>query len=409
MMHIDNFSNTISIPIVFSFNDEYSKFFGVALQSIIDNSSQDFKYNIFALVSDVSEDNKDLLLDMLPTNFNLTFWDINKVIPSEFKNIELFETQYYTKDIYYRLFIPYLFQGYEKVLYLDSDVVVEEDIKNLNYDLSRAQIMAALDTIVPYLDERPARVEHMQNVLGLEHPNNYCNSGVILFNLKNIDLKDYTQKLKKAFQIKELLFPDQDILNQIFQNNIKFLPRKWNFNSSPYISEGFYKKISGDFEADFLEAKKKPSLIHFTSQWKPWNHTKCRNYEKFWKYARKTAFYEEILAHKNTLGDIDLLKLIELYMKIKNGEKILLWGASIFLTNFFKLTKLKSDNIIGIIDINEEKIGTELNGYPIYSPNKIKELNPKEIIITIISNNCKKSITEELSNQKINVKLSSLI
>lgn len=398
-----------NIPIVFSFNMEYAKFFGVALQSIIDNSSSDYQYDIYALSSDIREDDKELLSDMLPDNFKLTFWNMDEHLPDEFKDTKLLETKYYTKDIYYRLFIPYLFKGYEKVLYLDSDIVVEEDIKNLNYDLSNAQIMAALDTIIPYLDDRPARFEHMTNILGLENPYNYCNSGVILFNLKNIDLDEYTKKLKKAFQIEELLFPDQDILNQIFQGNIKFLPRKWNFNSSPYVGKGFYEKITGDFQKDFIEAKKKPSLIHFTSQWKPWNHTKCRNYEKFWKYARKTVFYEEILSHKQMLGDIDLLKLTNLYLKIRNGERILLWGASIFLTNFFKLTRLKSDNILGIIDINEEKIGTELNGYTIYPPTKIKDLNPEEIIITIISNNCKDSIKEMLIEQKINVKLSSLI
>ena len=66
----------------------------------------------------------------------------------------------------------------------------------------------------------------MKNIMKIQNEENYFNSGMIMFNIKNIKLSEYRKKLFKAFEIEDLLYPDQDILNIIFENRVKFLETK---------------------------------------------------------------------------------------------------------------------------------------------------------------------------------------
>lgn len=90
---------------------------------------------------------------------------------------------------------------------------------------------------------------------------------------------------------------------------------------------------------------------------------------------------------------IELLLLVELY-KHKN-EKIMFWGASIFLENFIKRYKIKSSNILGIIDKNPNRQGGKIGFYNIFSPDEIKNIKPDLIILTI--KNRHQSIHRELT------------
>ena len=83
------------------------------------------------------------------------------------------------------------------------------------------------------------------------------------------------------------------------------------------------------------------------------------------------------------------------------------WGASMFLENFLKNTKLKNKNILGIIDKNETMQGKQFYNYKIYSPEKLPELAPESIILTIQNNNPKiyKEIQDFISNNYPNIKL----
>ena len=55
------FENKKALPIVFSFNNEYSKYFAVALKSLIDNTNNQLFYDIVVFSSDISERNIKLL------------------------------------------------------------------------------------------------------------------------------------------------------------------------------------------------------------------------------------------------------------------------------------------------------------------------------------------------------------
>ena len=78
------------------------------------------------------------------------------------------------------------------------------------------------------------------------------------------------------------IFVDQDVLNSVCFNKVKFIDKKYNH------FPGFSKKNN------------QKSIIHYIIN-KPWQNPKNPLSELFWKYAKLTPFYEEII-YTNTLN-----------------------------------------------------------------------------------------------------------
>ena len=104
----------------------------------------------------------------------------------------------------------------------------------------------------------------------------------------------------------------------------------------------------------------------------------------------KLLFFIKLLMEMPTVALLPILIKIKelkllLILLFDKKNKIILWGASNFLANFLKKHKIHNTNILGIVDRNENKNGSELNGLTIYSPNKVKELSPNRIVVSIIN------------------------
>ena len=75
----------------------------------------------------------------------------------------------------------------------------------------------------------------------------------------------------------------------------------------------------------------------------------------------------------------------QIFSEIAGGNRVILWGASKFIINFIKEYKINNKNIIGFIDKDPQKWGKFIEDYQIYPPEKLKELNPQKIVITIVN------------------------
>lgn len=400
-------SNALSI--VFAFNNDYFQYFGVTLTSIIKNSNPQKYYDIVVLHTDIEEKNRILLETLLPSNFSLRFFNINEYYFDYFKNYNSELPNYWSKEIFYRLFIPFIMQGYKKVLYLDCDVIINRNIDDIfNIDFDDKEIIAVRDTISPVLnlDKNKERKDYITNILKLNNPETYFNSGLILFNISKIDINQYIKNLKNVLTINEFLFPDQDILNKIFENNAKLISQSWNFCYGTLIwNRGYKNEVSGEFKKDFLQALNNPRIIHYTSPKKPWDSMDEEMFNVFWKYARKTHFYEELMYKmckttvKNTLAEE--MKYINLLTLTQAEKGVIFWGASLFLEDFIARYPISNENVLGIIDKNICKQGKFLGKYQIFSPEVLKELKPNKIIVTIV-NSAEERIKEIKSYLKDN-------
>ena len=114
------------IPICFATDDNYVPFLTVALASLLDNSSKDNFYKIYVLTSHLSQENMDSILKQQKENSSIEFVQLSKELD---KVQDMFHLRdYYSKETYYRIFIPNLFPQYQKVLYLDCDITVLGDV-----------------------------------------------------------------------------------------------------------------------------------------------------------------------------------------------------------------------------------------------------------------------------------------
>lgn len=126
----------------------------------------------------------------------------------------------YTKAALARLYLADLLPDEEKVLYLDTDLLVLDNVTEL-FDINIS------DYYIAGVIDQGAKTNLMTPNIDTDRQH-YINSGVILLNLEKIRKDNKTKELDKYLNTHKLLYPDQDTLNIIFKNNILFLDNKYN-------------------------------------------------------------------------------------------------------------------------------------------------------------------------------------
>lgn len=289
------------IPVFFAVDNGYIPFLGVALKSLIDNTSKKNKYAIKILYTSVTEENKARIKKYEKENISIEFVDLNKQL-EEIKE-KLYTRNYFSNTTYYRLFIPELYPEYDKAVYIDSDTICLADIVDLyNVDMEDNLIAAVPDGVVQTID--PFK-DYVERVVGVADYNKYFNAGVIVMNLK--ELRKYKFEEKFIYMLGKIRFEvaqDQDYLNRLCKGRVKMIDYSWN-----------RMPIMGKRDGDI-------NLIHYNLGAKPWYFDDVLYQEYFWKYAEKTEFYNEIkeIGAKYTdadkeKDDANSAKLIELAQK----------------------------------------------------------------------------------------------
>ena len=277
------------IPIFFSSDDNYIPFLSVAINSLISNASKEYNYEIIILNSGLSSDNMEKISKYDKENIKIKFEDVRPKIKDIVKDLELRLRDYYYISIFYRLFIPSLFKEYKKVIYLDADIVLVDDISKLyNEEIDEFLVAGVPDEVV---NNNVYFREYSVKSLDLE-PGNYFNSGVLLMNLEKFREEKIEEKFlhilsKYNFDV---IAPDQDYLNFLCKGKVKYINRGWDRMPNP----------DETFNDNDLH------LIHFNMFQKPWNYDNVLYEEYFWKYANDTEFYNEIslMRGKYTAEDI---------------------------------------------------------------------------------------------------------
>ena len=117
------------IPIFFAVDDRYVPYLATAMRSLMYNASKSYKYRVFVLIDSLGAQHRANLLSMQNEYFTVDFVNVGEQLNR--LGTKLHMRDYYTKATYYRFFIPELFPQYDKVVYLDCDIVVFGDISRL--------------------------------------------------------------------------------------------------------------------------------------------------------------------------------------------------------------------------------------------------------------------------------------
>ncbi len=282
--------NLPEVPIFFATDDNYVPFLAVAMTSLLVNASKNHFYKIYILTTSLKREYAEqlqlIVKDCAPDNASLDFVSLRDEMEKSQGAFHL--RHYYSRETYCRIFIPRFFPQYEKVLYLDCDIVVTGDISELyNTEIGDNLVAAAPEEVMADFDVYGTYVE---KALGISR-SKYFSAGILLINAElyrkeNIEGKFIELMNRFVFRVTQ----DEDYLNVLCKDRVKWLPLEWN--KSAYAVEG---------RAKFDSTKLK--IIHYKINWKPWHYDNVLYEEYFWMYAQQTFLYDNILKIKASYSD----------------------------------------------------------------------------------------------------------
>ena len=173
---------------------------------------------------------------------------------------------------YYRLMIPKLINE-ERVLYLDSDIIVNGPLYDFYYsNLNGAPVGVVKDYGLgeyfpfPYLDASVSK--------------KYFNSGVLLIDCakwRNEGLVDTLLQTVEEYG-DQVLYGDQCILNIVLREKAKY----YSFSENAQVQ--YIEKIKRQHNIKKINLDVIPTIIHYASQHKPWDNQNPTLFEreKYW-------------------------------------------------------------------------------------------------------------------------------
>ena len=227
------------IHVCFSLHDKtgrYSKFTGTTILSIFENTNSEVTIHILHDNS-LTAENRDKFIYLAGRYGQyMKFYNVEKSCADKIAEInELIpavKDSYFTVGAFYRLFTPVLFPSdVDKIIYLDSDIIVNLDLKELwKIDLGD-KILAAVPEILSYKTKKIMNAGFPLCADGIVKFEDYFNSGVLLMDLnlfRNAESAIMQGIRFCAQNFRYIGYVDQDVLNYCFSTKALNLPSKFN-------------------------------------------------------------------------------------------------------------------------------------------------------------------------------------
>lgn len=250
--------------IVMSSDERYSKHLEVVLLSSAMNASDSSELHFHILDGGLSEKSKSRIEAVTyPFGCGLTF---HSEVQPEYADYSVTSERMST-TAYYRISIPDMLpKTAERALYLDCDLVVEDDLLQLDtVSFQETEGIAAVQDI------SRKSIRGQRKTPGVP-PGCYFNSGVLLFNLPFWRLDNTSQKVRE-YKLKYsdvLTTNDQCALNGVLWKNWRRLSPSWNQQSGIYRQRVGDRSSVGWSKEDIKKAISSPKIIHYVGRRKPW-------------------------------------------------------------------------------------------------------------------------------------------
>ena len=244
------------INICLSFDEKYAQHAAVTMVSLMKNCSRNIHFYIIdSEPSGITESRSKIvkLVEMYGAKISFRTIDL-----SVFKGFPVWKPMQDSPNKYvpyYRLCLADLLPEIERIIYLDTDIVVQGDIAKL-YDLEFAK-----DQFIAGVNDMDS--EELKEKISTSA---YINSGVILFDLATIrriklNVVEESIKILQNFRERISLNIDQDLINIIFNDHIRLLDISWNAQSVG---------TPRGFKLGYDDKSIEKNIIHFIASHKPW-------------------------------------------------------------------------------------------------------------------------------------------
>ena len=304
------------ISIVFASDDNYAQHIAVAIASIMAKTKE--KVCFYVINDNISKDKIEKLRDTAVT-FK-TKIEFISVPEDKFSNVYL--SGHVSKAAYFRLALADILPNdIEKVIYLDVDLLVYDDIKKMwQIDLKNLPLAAVPDYGIM---ASPRLCKQKADVIGLPVGEKYFNSGVLVVNLKEWRKEDYTKQILEIINNNQFPHHDQDALNKLFMHKWQALDLRWNI--IPPVFNLFSKiLLNSNFRKNAITARKNPGIIHYAGRYKPWEFTLHNGFnDKYYQYLQLTSFADSSMPQpgkdmkgKSITRQLIRLKIADFWTKI---------------------------------------------------------------------------------------------
>ena len=344
--------------LAFAINKQYIPYFFVVLKSIEKNSLPGEDFTIHIMFIDLTELELNQLKIEFP-HFKFIWHNMNNF---EFGNF--FVNGHISYETYFRIILPEIIDV-DKVLYLDSDLIVRRPLNDLyNKNIESVAIAAAYDY----------KAQERKKELGIPDAASYFNAGVLLMNLEYWRNYNLTNILEHYIQEmgSNLKYWDQDALNALLYDKVLIVEDTWNIQTA-------------NFELEYYDKNNltNPAIVHFTGASKPW-HISSENLFKneYHEYLQLGRFRDNGMVSENTK------KLIN------TKEEIYIWGAGSTGEKVYEHLEIQ---IQGFIDSDKRKVGHLLKNKLIYS---IEQIQRKDRIGILVCSGYYKEIANILKEYR---------
>lgn len=287
-----------AICVVTAADNNYGTYAGITINSIIKNATQGDKYDILVFTNDMSDEKIQQILLLRNSDVSIRFVYVDDIM----KSLDINISNNYKIVTYYRLLLQRIMRQYNKVIYMDSDIIVNHDLHEAwNIDISDFLVAGTYDSLIAAWQSYDSGMQAYFETLNVNQPGQYLQAGFIILNIKELnDLFASDYLLNKACQ-EHFIFADQDLLNIACKGKIKYIDQAWDvLNLSDEGRKLCYEFLEKKFVAQLEKAEETPKAIHYVEQSFPilGNGRKFGNI--YWKYVYDTVFYSELLEKKRT-------------------------------------------------------------------------------------------------------------
>ena len=362
------------INILTSINKEYISHMGAMFTSVLENSSNIENICLGIIHSELVDDEQKEINNFFKEKYEVSI-DFYKVDENEFSDLPII-AEHLQIETYFRLAIPKIVsEEINKVIYLDSDMIIRNDISNLwNTDVENCIVGA----VITNLNDGNM---YLYKGLGLNNSSDYFNAGVLLINLKEWRRREFNKEINNFIEKNQgsIIYADQDALNGAINGSWKRIDERWNMtNNLLDIDLEFQYQLSRTLK----EITENPYIVHFTGRSKPW-HLFCWHpfKEEYKKYAELTPWNKNQLESSNN----------------RNSKEIIVFGTGKAGEELSKHLAIQGYDISYYLDNDISKKGSEFMGKLIYLPNYILNNFSNERMLIIVASQYYDEISKQLN------------
>ena len=290
--------------ICYASDDHYFTYIYVGVKTLVEHNKN---VVIHYLYQDVPEDHLDLLREI--GKMNDVEMDLRPfVMPEYFKKLPAFGVA--SKTTYAKLIFLSIFPELDRVLYLDPDTIVLDQIDDLYFIDMKDNLIAGVIENLPY---------YQREVVGLGINDAYINGGMVLCDLKKWRECNFEEKSIIRLQDTSMnLNYDQGILNELCAHKILVVPPKYNALAEEFTFKTA-KRLKARYQFDEFytqeevdDAINKPVIIHFTHfvYGKPMSRKCTHPYTKYFQSIVLSSPLKDTLTDEDITGRAKMRKFV---------------------------------------------------------------------------------------------------